>query len=192
MKFSKLVVSWVFMMVSFQAGAAVDQEEVFLRAKAGPSFHSNTGSISSGFGLGLDMGFNLGGRFGFIASGMINPEDRTSEYSSSSSSDSTTKLETKYFGAGPTFAVGKGLASMTVGLQVGVLSLNSEVSTTLIQNKVKVESSSSKVALAPHIDMNIRIIAGLLGTVSLKYIAALGDSPNPSVFYPTAGVGYQF
>lgn len=181
---------------SFSAKAATSDEQLFFRFKFGPSFHSNTGAVTNGTGFGLDLGFELGEkvRFGAVASGILNYDDNKF----TSATETYNYLKSYYAGLGPSLTVGKESANLRFSLQGGILNFHSEqyVPSRKVGNEytkaTRVEESSSRPAIAPGLDLNLRIVRGLAASAGFKYLAGLGESPKPNLIYTMAGLGYDF
>jgi hypothetical protein len=178
-------------------------ESIFLRARAGFAFYSNTGQISSAFGYGLDLGFALGN--GFVLTGMgrlnISANHITSTSSTTINSITTpgtfsgSKLDSKFFGVAPGFQVNKGIATVTFGVGIGALLTNSgslETTSSLGSESAIPTESRSKFALAPAMDLDLDLLAGVSANLGISYIASVGSDPRLSFFLPMAGIGYRF
>jgi hypothetical protein len=172
------------------AAAAADTDQIYFRAKAGPSFYSNIDPVGTAFGLGLDLGFVSANGFGLSA--MANLNFDATAWTSSGTTNIGNHAKTLFVGAGPSYTVTKGIASLTFGLNAGMLSLKRYTYTSASTlSSTSPETTETKFAIAPFVAADFHIAAGLVGTATVQYIATFGDS-HPSCVVPLGGIGYRF
>lgn len=172
---------------------AGDQDQIFVRAKAGPTFYSGVDPVTSGFGLGLDMGFIFPSGFGLVASGIINPQSSGYVYGGTSGTSSTSYLQSLFLGIGPTYSINKGIATISFGLGLGMLSTTAHSTTSdSTTSTTTASTTTSRLAIAPNVQVDLEIASGISGNIGIQYIAGFGDSPKPSMVSPMAGIGYKF
>jgi len=174
---------------------ASETDTLLVRAKAGPSFYSNVNPVTSTFGVGLDLGFrNVNGlglagaaRLNFLGSGQDEVNSNTTV---------RTEVKSLFLGIIPSYAVSKGIATLSFGLGLGVLSLTTQTDTfvTLPTSSTSStpETTKSRFAIAPTFEMDFAIASGLFANVGAQYIVGLGDSPKPGIISPMVGIGYNF
>ncbi len=173
---------------------AAETDTIYVRAKAGPSFYSNVDPVSSVFGLGLDLGFRTASGFGLAGMAKLNFLGSAQD-TSSPNVTIRTEVKSLFLGVIPSYSVNKGIATISFGLGIGVLSVTTQTDTFInspSSTSSSPETSKSRFALAPSIDVDFDIISGLFANVGVQYVASFGESPKPSFISPMAGVGYRF
>ena len=108
------------------------------------------------------------------------------------------EIKSLFLGVIPSYSVVKGIATLSFGLGAGVLVVNTQSKTHITSNFGPSESlstpetSKSKLALAPTIEIDFEIASGFFANAGVQYIISFGTSPKPSFISPMAGLGYRF
>ena len=171
-------------------GAEVDA--IYIRAKGGASFYTGADPISSAVpSLGLDLGYSLGNGYGASVMSQWNLTG-SGEITSLTMPSTTeyTELKTFFLGVAPSYSVVKDRATLTFALAGGVWMESSHL--VVRSQGSESDSSKSRFAVAPSIDVDVNMGAGVFANLGVKYIFTFGDSPRPGVLSPMAGIGYRF
>jgi hypothetical protein len=154
------------------------------KLKAGASYYSHLefSPNDASLGLGMDVGFNPTSGLGISAGVRILQESRVTR------NNITTSIDSRYFGIAPGYTVKKDSARLSGSLGLGVMTSTIE----RMENLTTVLTNSTRMALAPGLELDVMIGGGASLNLSLQYLVTLGSAPNPWVFLPMAGIGWTF
>ncbi len=164
--------------------SGVEVATISAKVKAGASYYSHLdfNPNSASLGLGLDVGFNSAGGFGVSAGVRILQQSRATLFNTS------TGIDSRYFGIAPGYTLKKDNARLTANLGLGVMTSTIQQ----FQNLNTVITNSTRMALAPGLEFDVLIGRGASLNLGIQYLVTMGSNPSPWVFLPMAGIGWTF
>lgn len=168
-------------------------DTIFFRIKAGPSFYSGIGADSPPVGVGGDLGFRWNNGFGLMGTTIFNM-DSIETVKINPNLSTRTSVSTYFLGIVPHYAAKKGIATLTLGLGVGVLNIKSKMETRSggAPPVTAPEATHSSLAVAPNVGLDFAIAGGFVFTVGVQYVVGVDGGGNPGFFSPMGGFGFNF
>jgi hypothetical protein len=189
-----LIITTLSLGISFHSSHASDIDSIFVRAKSGLSFYSNTEPVSNAVGIGLDLGFRAENGLGTSVVTRLNFKNNGTLTPSTDTTSNITEVNSLYLGINPNYTFTSGIATLSFGFGVGILSVSTleaispdRTSTPLTDVKI------TRFALAPNVELDFEIYQNLYANVGLQHVLSFGDvSPRPNFILPTLGFSYKF
>jgi hypothetical protein len=163
---------------------------MYFRVKGGASFYSNMNPITSAVGLGFDFGFKSNSGFGISAMGILNLKE-TGQVSILQNTV-TSESSTLFLGLQPTFSITRKVVYLSFGLGLGVLNISQDVTVPGSGVSTNTNSSISKFALAPNIQLDFPLGSNFFVNAGFQYVLSFGEAPKPGFLSPMGGFSYSF